>query len=141
MAIGSCFCGQIRIKFNGNPLMSGLCHCHDCRKLTGSPYSYSLVIKTAELEVLGNPKEVPKTADSGNDIRNYFCSGCGTPLYGHKIKSDGTPDEITVVRAGIFDDSVLDQCRPQAELYTDSRLKWVEPIEGAEQFDGMMALS
>ncbi|CEJ61355.1 hypothetical protein PMG11_09890 [Penicillium brasilianum] len=141
MVVGACFCGKVRIELNGQPLTSGLCHCLDCRKLTGSPYSYSFVVKTAELEISGSPKEVAKTSDSGNEIRNYFCPDCGTPLYGGKIKPDGEPDEITVVRAGIFDDEFLAKWKPQAELYIGSRLEWVKPIEEAGQFSGMMALS
>ncbi|PWY88676.1 hypothetical protein BO94DRAFT_623756 [Aspergillus sclerotioniger CBS 115572] len=141
MAVGGCFCGKIRIEYTGQPLMSALCHCLDCRKLTGSPYTYSYVVKSAELNVTGKPKEVPKTADSGSDIKNYFCPDCGTPLFGGKVKSDGTPEEVTILRAGIFDDSgILNERKPEAEIYTDRRLAWVEPIEGAAQFSGMPSL-
>lgn len=65
----------------------------------------------------------------------------GTPLYGRKIKSDGEPDGIAVVRAGIFDDEFLRQWKPQAELYTDRRLEWVNPLEEASQHRSMLALS
>ncbi|KAJ5779544.1 hypothetical protein N7457_007264 [Penicillium paradoxum] len=141
MAIGSCFCGAIQVEYKGELLVSGLCHCLDCRKLTGSPYSYNFVVKTAGLNISGNPKEVAKTSDSGNDVKNYFCPDCGTPLFGRKIKSDGAPDEITVVRAGIFDDQILNERKPQAELYTDRRLKWIDPIEEAGQYSGMLSLN
>lgn len=77
MAVGGCFCGKIRIEYNGQPLTTALCHCDDCRKLTGSPYTYNFVVKGADLVITGSPKEVPKTADSGNQIRNYFCPDCG----------------------------------------------------------------
>ncbi|KAE8150924.1 Mss4-like protein [Aspergillus avenaceus] len=141
MAIGSCFCGNIRIEYNSQPISSGLCHCRDCRKLTGSTYSYSLIVKTPDLNVSGNPKEVAKNSDSGNDVRNYFCPDCGTPLFGHKVNSDGTPTEITVVRAGIFNDQMLNEWKPHAEIYTDRRLSWICPLEGAGQFRGMIPLS
>lgn len=55
----------------------------------------------------------------------------GTPLFGRKIKANGEFDEITVVRAGIFEDeALLNERGPEAELYTDRRLKWVDPVEG-----------
>ncbi|KAH8435225.1 GFA family protein [Aspergillus melleus] len=76
MVSGSCFCGQVRVECNGL-LTSALCHCTGCRKLTGTLYTYSFVVKTADLTVIGTPKEVAKTADSGNHIKNYFCSNCG----------------------------------------------------------------
>ncbi|KAJ5587204.1 uncharacterized protein N7459_002969 [Penicillium hispanicum] len=142
MAVGGCFCGKIRIEYNGPTLTSGLCHCLDCRKLTGSLYTHNYVVKTAGLEVSGSPKEAAKTSDSGNDVRRYFCSDCGSPLFGRKIKPNGDPDEVTIIRAGIFDDiEMLNERKPAAELYTERRLKWVSPIEGAAQFSGMLPLS
>ncbi|KAB8202546.1 hypothetical protein BDV34DRAFT_215348 [Aspergillus parasiticus] len=54
-----------------------LCHCYDCRKLTGTLFTYSFVVHKADLKITGNPKEVAKRADSGNHIKNYFCSDCG----------------------------------------------------------------
>lgn len=65
----------------------------------------------------------------------------GTPLFGRKIKPNGDSDETTVVRAGIFDDEgILNERTPVVEIYTKQRLKWVSPIEGADQFSGMLPL-
>ncbi|RAL03345.1 GFA family protein [Aspergillus ibericus CBS 121593] len=139
MAVGSCFCGKIQIKYNAPIIASGLCHCTSCRKLTSAPFSYSFIIKTAELEITGNPKEVPKIADSGNQIKNYFCPDCGTPLYGQKINEDGQPDQVTIVRAGVFDDErLMEERKPEVEIYTDRRLPWISPVEGAAQCRGML---
>ncbi|KAK1147514.1 hypothetical protein N8T08_000854 [Aspergillus melleus] len=124
MVSGSCFCGQVRVECN-ELLTSALCHCTGCRKLTGTLYTYSFVVKTADLTVIGTPKEVAKTADSGNHIKNYFCSNCGTPLYGHKVKDTGEPEDITILRAGILDDvEILNQRKPQVEIYTENRIAW-----------------
>jgi hypothetical protein len=71
--------------------------------------------------------------------KHFLTKPLGTPLFGLKMKPDGTPDEITIVRAGIFDDiEVLNQQKPAAELYTNGRVKWINPIEGTDQFIGMM---
>ncbi|OQE46543.1 hypothetical protein PENCOP_c001G04082 [Penicillium coprophilum] len=139
MAVGSCFCGKIRVEHNGQPITSAICHCLDCRKITGSLYSCNILVKTAELQISGSPKELSKTSDSGNSIKNYFCPDCGTPLFGRKIESNGEPNEVTVVRAGIFDDlEILNEQKPQVEIYAERRVKWVCPIEGAAQVDGML---
>ncbi|CAG8093045.1 unnamed protein product [Penicillium salamii] len=140
MAAGGCFCGKVRIQLNGQPLTTGLCYCDDCRKLTGAPFTYNLLVKTTDMEISGNPKEVAKAADSGNDIRNYFCPDCGTPLYGVKIK-DGEPDGIIVLRSGIMDDPRLLRRKPDAEIFTDRRPPWLAPVEGAAQFSGMLPLN
>ncbi|KAJ5295360.1 hypothetical protein PENANT_c001G06111 [Penicillium antarcticum] len=140
MAVGGCSCGKIRITYSGQPIATGLCHCLDCRKLTGGPFSYNFIIKAADLKVTGSPKELAKTSDSGNDIKNYFCPDCGTPLFGRKTNG-GQADDVTVLRAGIFDDiGILDERKPDVEIYTISRLKWLAPVEGAHQFSGMFSL-
>ncbi|RAQ42950.1 DUF636 domain protein [Aspergillus flavus] len=141
MVVGGCFCGKIRVEYNGEPIISALCHCYDCRKLTGTLFTYSFVVHKADLKITGSPKEVAKRADSGNHIKNYFCSDCGTPIYGHKITASGTPEEITILRAGVFDDiEFLDRHRPKAEIYRLGRVKWMCPLEGADQFIGMPSL-
>lgn len=66
----------------------------------------------------------------------------GTPLFGRRIKADGELAEITILRAGIFEDEeLLNKRGPEAELYTERRLKWVDPVEGAAQINGMLKLS
>ena len=65
----------------------------------------------------------------------------GTPLFGRKINSDGNAGEVTVVRAGMFDDAqVLNEGKPEVEIYTDRRLKWLTPIQGADQVGEMLLI-
>ncbi|KAF3392605.1 hypothetical protein F1880_008896 [Penicillium rolfsii] len=142
MVVGGCYCGKVRVQLNGHPLRVGLCHCLDCRKLTGSIYSFGYVVKTADLEVSGSPKAMVKSSDSGNERHNFFCPDCGTPVFGQGMKADGTPEPLTVLRAGIIEDpQFLTRWKPQAELFTDRRLEWVTPIDGATQCSGMLSLS
>lgn len=65
----------------------------------------------------------------------------GTPLYGLRMNSDGVLDETTILRAGIFDDiGVLNQRKPEAEIFTCGRVSWLSPVEGTDQFVGMVPL-
>lgn len=65
----------------------------------------------------------------------------GTPIYGFKIKPSGEEDEILIVRAGLFDDlELLNEERPVVELYIKGRVDWVCPLEGAQQFEGMLPM-
>jgi hypothetical protein len=39
----------------------------------------------------------------------------------------------------VFDDqNLLNQCAPIVEIYTSQRLNWVAPVEGCQQFEGML---
>ncbi|KAL4784886.1 Mss4-like protein, partial [Aspergillus varians] len=141
MVVGTCFCKKIQIEYTNEPITSALCHCVDCRKITGTLFTYSFVFKWSDLTITGSPKEVAKAADSGSRIRNYFCPDCGTPLYGHRINESGVPDEITIVRAGIFDDiELLDRRKPEAEIYIVGRVRWLCPLDGVNQFLRMVPM-
>ncbi|KAM0710968.1 hypothetical protein Q7P35_001707 [Cladosporium inversicolor] len=78
MPSGSCFCGNVKINYTAERVTAGLCHCLDCRKLSGSPYTYNFIAHRSEIKVTGSPGKVTKTADSENVVVNYFCSDCGT---------------------------------------------------------------
>lgn len=57
------------------------------------------------------------------------------------MMSTGTPHETIILRAGILDDiGILNEHKPKAELYTDRRVSWISPAEGADQFSGMLPL-
>jgi Glutathione-dependent formaldehyde-activating enzyme len=46
-----------------------LCHCADCRKISGGNYSNNIVVPSQNFKILsGTPKEISKTADSGKEI-------------------------------------------------------------------------
>ena len=53
--------------------MQALCHCRDCRKITGSTYSTNGIWPVDQFKLTqGTPKKHVKTADSGNTITSFF---------------------------------------------------------------------
>lgn len=62
----------------------------------------------------------------------------GTPLYGGAVDENGEIDAL-IIRSGVFEDqTLLSQCAPVVEMFTSQRLKWVAPVEGCLQFEGML---
>ncbi|KAI1763386.1 Mss4-like protein [Hypoxylon sp. FL1150] len=113
--VGGCFCGKIRISYEGEPVKKALCHCLDCRKITGSTYSTNIIVPGAGFKVLsGTPKTLTKKADSGKDITSHFCGDCGSTLY-----RDGPSfGDNKVIKVGVLDDpKALDEAKPDDELY------------------------
>merc|ERR1712093_68345 len=43
MPTGSCFCDGVKIEYSGEPAMTALCHCADCRHISGGLYSHDPV--------------------------------------------------------------------------------------------------
>jgi len=135
MPSGGCFCDKIRISYNGEPETSILCHCLDCRKITGSTYSSNIVIDAANFKLeKGSPKTISKTADSGKIITSHFCGDCGTTLF---RTGDTFPNKY-IVKFGTMDDAQWPKNNvPTVELFAPTRVPWVSPIKGAAQVDSM----
>jgi len=133
--IGGCFCNKIRVSYNGEPVTHALCHCLDCRKISGATYSDNIIVKEEQFKLeSGTPKELTKIADSGKPITSYFCGDCGTTLY---RRGDNFPGQV-LIKAGVLDDpNWVNQNTPNVELFNVTRVNWFPAIEGAGQVAGM----
>merc|ERR1712032_1072585 len=61
MAQGGCMCGNVRYTVEGDPVMKALCHCVDCRKITGSTYSTNSIYPEGGFKVTqGTPRRTPR---------------------------------------------------------------------------------
>ncbi|KAK5164881.1 uncharacterized protein LTR77_009545 [Saxophila tyrrhenica] len=135
MAKGSCFCGACSIEYTGDVQAKALCHCKDCRKITGSTYSTNYIVDGEGFSVKGSPKSIGKKGDdTGNTVTSYFCGDCGTTLY----RDGATFGNSKVVKAGVLDDNnALEDAKPAVELYAPLRPSWVAAIGGADQKKNM----
>ncbi|KAI0503413.1 Mss4-like protein [Xylaria bambusicola] len=136
MPEGGCFCGKVRYSIEGEPLGKAICHCLDCRKITGSTYSTNIIVAGPNFKLLsGTPKSIAKTADSGKEIVSHFCGDCGSTLFRDGVSfGDGK-----VIKAGTLDDiNALDDAKPAVELFAAHRAGWVVEVPGAAQKAAMM---
>lgn len=66
-------CGNVRYTLEGDAVKKALCHCLDCRKISGSTYSTNAIYPEQGFKFTkGTPKEHKKTADTGNVITSSF---------------------------------------------------------------------
>jgi len=135
MPAGGCFCDKIRISYTGEPEANMLCHCLDCRKISGSSYSCNIVVDDSNFKLeKGTPKSISKIADSGKKITSYFCGDCGTTLF---RKGEFLPGKH-VVKYGVMDDPDWPKNNvPKMEIYASHKVPWWPQIEGASQVDCM----
>ena len=136
MPDGGCFCGETRIRYTGDVQAKALCHCLDCRKISGSTYSTNIIVPGDGFSVTsGSPKKIAKKGDdTGNAITSYFCGNCGSTLY----RDGPTFGDAKVIKVGVLDDtSALDNLKPAIELYVPHRPSWVSAVEGAAQKKNM----
>ncbi|KAK5198528.1 hypothetical protein LTR92_000999 [Exophiala xenobiotica] len=138
MPTGSCFCDGVKIEYSGEPAMTALCHCADCRHISGGLYSHNILVPSENFKVTkGTPRTISKTADSGKQITSCFCPDCGTTLFRYGDTFGGV-NGMRIIKAGVLDDvNVINSSKPGAELFAPERITWVEGIEGAGQVEAM----
>ncbi|KAL6897617.1 Mss4-like protein [Trichoderma evansii] len=110
---------------------SGSCLCGKVRYI-GSSYSINFLVPEGAFRVTaGTPKAFSKVAESGVIVVSYFCSDCGSMMW-RESPNSGTNK---VVKAGTLDDSekIISAAIFDAEIFTRSRIEWVQPIAGASQ--------
>ena len=114
-----CCCSNSSIEVNGDPVLSGVCHCDDCKKRTGSAFGLSAYFPQKEIiKITGNFKSYCLDAETGSQER-FFCKQCGTTLYW----KTPTIKNCIGVAAGCFISPPLPM--PEFVAYTENSCHWL----------------
>lgn len=82
MHTGGCICGAVRYEITGEPHVTYVCHCTDCRRQSGSAFGLTSVLTADQLKITrGELKTQTRVAESGRTLTRYFCPECGTWIY------------------------------------------------------------
>ena len=118
---GSCLCGAVRYECIGDTENASYCHCDDCKKATGSPYTVGVLVKAENLRIVsGQVKGYTTIADSGRKITREFCSVCGFPLF---TRAEKTPDFVSL-KAGCLDKPALELIKPSLQTWAKCAVPW-----------------
>jgi len=116
---GGCLCGGIRYTVRGKPYKSGLCHCTDCRQVTGSAF-------------LAYADWPPEQFEHTGVVTTYrgrsFCPVCGSRLFSRNERQ-------VDIYVGTLDDAP-NGIKPVDEGWVIRRESWQRPIEGSAQHVG-----
>ena len=118
-----------------------ICHCHSCRRLTGSTYTTVVVVPESSFN-LGSSSPalsvVNKDHETGLPMSLRFCPGCGSAMF-KTADADGFRG-LAMVFAGTLDKEILGDdmgsVKPDMEIWTTLRAGWVPEIEGVKQWEG-----
>ena len=128
---GACLCGRIRYTASGEPAFSGVCHCRNCQRYTGSAFETVIAFPTASVSVQGELKTYNDTGDSGNSVRRRFCPNCGSGVIAEVDVMPG----LTLLLAGTLDDPA--KFTPTMDVYCSSAQPWVHASGERTQFAKM----
>jgi hypothetical protein len=118
--VGGCLCGKVRYSANVEPAFTGLCHCSDCQKSTGSAFSVVIAVPKDALTVQGRLTTFSKPGDSGQALERRFCPECGSGL----VEEAAVMPGIVMINVGTLDDSSW--VKPAMQIYCDSAQSWVQ---------------
>lgn len=116
---GGCMCGAVRYECIGDTENASYCHCDDCKKATGGPYTVGVLVKAVDLRIIcGKVKGYTTTADSGRKITREFCPNCGSPLF---TRAEKCPDFV-FLKAGCLDKPEL--IKPSCQTWVKRAVPW-----------------
>jgi hypothetical protein len=128
---GGCLCGQVRYSTTADPIFTGVCHCKDCQKQSGTAFSIVVAVPKPALSVQGSLKDYQSTGDSGKTISRQFCPNCGSPVITEAAVMPG----VSIIKAGTLDDT--SSLKPTMEIFCDSAQPWVSLQGGMQRFPKM----
>ncbi|KZT59296.1 hypothetical protein CALCODRAFT_493860 [Calocera cornea HHB12733] len=136
---GECTCGNIKYDIVARPAgQPFLCHCHNCKRQTGSMFTSNLIVLRETLKITGKYKvwssEEDRKArgDDGKEWGGLFCPECGTQIC---ALPDNIPDKA-ILRIGTLDPKDLMRLgKPVTEMFCARKIGWPADVEGAAQFE------
>ena len=113
---GECLCGPVRLSARGEPQRVGICHCTNCRRESGSAFTYCRVWPAHPFEHSGATSEFRG---------QHSCRQCGSPAF-------SVSDQEAEIKLGLLAEAPT-SLEPSYELWVKRREPWLGVVAGAEQ--------
>ena len=116
---------------DAEPVVQAVCHCTDCQRQTGNPFSVIVGVPRAALNVEGSAIASFATTgeDHGEATERNFCSACGSPVF----SIAAVMPELAFIKAGSLDDASW--LEPAVEAWTSSAQPWSPHFEHAARLE------
>ncbi|MHA6264612.1 GFA family protein [Arenibacterium sp. CAU 1754] len=127
-ATGGCYCGAVRYRITGEPMLKAQCHCRECQYISGGGANFFMLIpEDGFAYTSGTPKQFSRS-DLDTAVTREFCPDCGT----HMLTRLPGRDQV-VVKVGTLDDP--SQFAPSIAIYTMDRQPFHQIAEGLPSFE------
>ena len=114
---GGCFCGDIRYRISGEPVIQLYCFCKDCLSITGTDGYAGYMVNESDFQLTkGTPTTHDKLSKEGRTVKRHFCGKCGSNLWGQ------TEFGLISVAAGTLDDPNL--FKPTKKVFVHDAPRW-----------------
>jgi hypothetical protein len=125
---GSCLCGAVRYRADGELTFVHHCHCVQCRKHHGTAFSTCGLVPAASFRWSSGEDVLRAYQVPGAHFTRLFCGTCGSSLGG---RDDRVPDSV-IIAAGTLDDPP--SMKPFGHIYVGSKAPWYPITDALPQF-------
>jgi hypothetical protein len=127
---GGCACGAIRYESTAEPVMMLHCHCRDCQRSSGGPFSSFVIVPTKAFKLLqGSLRFHAWPSEAGGKTHRGFCLECGSPIV---VKADAAPQIVAIRTASLDDPSWFN---PQVDVWTSDAHPWDQMNPALPKFE------
>lgn len=129
---GGCYCGAVRYKADGEPLMKVQCHCRECQYASGGNPNVVMGMPEASFSYTKGSAKGFQRSDLDKPVTREFCQDCGTQLV---TRTPNLPGAV-LIKVGTLDDpSVFGM--PQVAIYTVDQQSFHSIPDGVASFEGL----
>ncbi|MBI1179776.1 MAG: hypothetical protein GC201_04405 [Alphaproteobacteria bacterium] len=126
---GGCYCGALRYRAEGEPVMKAQCHCRECQYITGGSPNVLIAMPLEGFSYTkGEPKQFTRS-DIPRPVTREFCPVCGTHVL---TRAKGFPGVI--IKVGTLDDPSLFG-GPDLAIFTKDMQSFHHIPEGVPAFE------
>ena len=115
---GGCRCGRVRLRMTKPPLVTAICHCRGCQRMTASAFSTTVTLPLDGLEVVAGETVVGGMHGGGAAGEHHHCEWCKSWLFTRLPPEYGAVN----LRATMLDDARW--FVPFIETQTAEALPW-----------------
>ncbi|MGB7404867.1 MAG: GFA family protein [Pacificimonas sp.] len=120
---GGCRCDAVRFDIKSTPMLSSICHCHGCQRMTGSAYSAAITVSGDGFSVTRGDPVVGGLR--GDGAQHMHCDRCKSWVF----TKFPEPTPLVNIRLPMLDDPA--RFPPFVEMQTAEALSWA--VIGAER--------
>jgi len=119
-----CNCGALTLTLPGSSKLVVACHCLDCQRRTGAPFSVGAFYPVDAVAISGTPKQFSRDAASGAKVHSYFCPNCGSTVH---YRGGNFPD-VVAIPLGALDDPYIANS-PDYSVWERRKHDWFDIID------------
>ena len=122
---GSCYCGGVTFEATGKIRSAVMCHCGQCRKMSG-PFMAATSVPNDRFTITKD--ETLAWFRSSDQAERGFCNRCGSPLFWR-----GVGDDRISICMGALDHS--DHMTSSGHIFVADKAGWYDLTDDLPKFD------